>query len=73
MKGERFVCSVATTPRFSRLKAIANEVASFFLAKDQSVALVRRILHKKMLQKESENPSSAYNRDVTRRSNGSIP
>ena len=43
---ERFICRVARTQQFSRLKAIAYEVASSFPAKNPSSALVRRILHK---------------------------
>ena len=45
-RGERFVCRVARTQRFCRLKAIANEVATCFPTKNPSTALVRRILHK---------------------------
>ena len=40
------MCSVARTQRFCRLKAIGNEVATCFPAKNPSVALVRCILHK---------------------------
>ena len=45
-RGERFVCRVARTQRFCRLKAIANEVVICFPTKNPSTALVRRILHK---------------------------
>ena len=45
-RGERFVCRVARMQRFGKLKAIANEVATCFPAKNPSTALVRRILHK---------------------------
>ena len=44
-RGKRFACTVARTPRFSRLKAIANEVATCCPAKNPSAAFVRRILH----------------------------
>ena len=37
---------VARTQRFCKLKVIANEVATCFPAKNPSMALVRRILHK---------------------------
>ena len=45
-RGERFVCRVARMQRFGKLKAKANEVATCFPAKNPSIAVVRRILHK---------------------------
>ena len=61
-RGERFVCRVARTQRFCRLKAIANEVA----AKNSSTALVRRILNKYKMKcyKRKRKPFVNLSRDV---------
>ena len=39
------MCRVARTLRFSRLKVIANKVATYFQAENPSAALLRRSLH----------------------------
>ena len=44
-RGERFVCRAARMQRFRKWKAIANEVATCFPAKNSSITLVRCILH----------------------------